>query len=105
MKDRKIDMQGNTTSENKQTDLANDILKMLGERTENPGEAYVLLQQLSIFLWHNYKIDWSEHEGMQVAATRKQRCLDYISQMIDAFISGQPDEGPPASQGNEANVA
>jgi hypothetical protein len=80
----------NSIPENAASDLGDDILKMLGQRTKNPGEAFVLLQQLSIFIWDQYKVDWNQHEGLQVATSRKQRCLDYISQLMDAFKSDEP---------------
>jgi hypothetical protein len=74
-----------STNENEQSTLGDEILKLLGERTQNPGEAFVLLQQLSIYVWDQYKIDWNEHKDIPVANSRKQRCIDYISQLIDAF--------------------
>jgi hypothetical protein len=78
-----------SSPENSQS-LGDDILKMLGERTQNPGEAFVLLQQLSIFIWDQYKVDWNEREGVPAAGGRKQRCLNYISQLMDAFKSDEP---------------
>jgi hypothetical protein len=79
-----------------QGDLGNEILNLLGERTKNPGEAFVLLQQLSIFIWAQYKIDWKDHPGHKVGDTRKQRLLDFISDMIDSIkVSETPtDESP-----------
>ncbi len=65
--------------------LGDEILNILGERCKNPGEAFVILQQLCIYVWDQYKIDWSVAEGYQVAATRKQRYLDYVTQMIDTL--------------------
>jgi hypothetical protein len=65
--------------------LGDDILKMLNERTENPGEAFVLLQQLCIFVWDQYQIDWKDKEGQTVADNRKQRYLDFVSDLIDTL--------------------
>jgi len=69
--------------------LGDDIMKMLNERTRDPGEAFVLLQKLSIFIWDQYKVDWSEHPGHPVSPDRKQRCLDFIGQLIDVYLSNQ----------------
>jgi hypothetical protein len=73
------------------TNLGDEILEMLGQRTKNPGEAFVLLQQLSVFLWAQYKIDWSDVQGHKVADTRKQRYLDFLSGLIDQT----PTDAPP----------
>jgi hypothetical protein len=105
LEDPIANMENNNTSENQPSDLGNDILKMLSERTKNPGDAYVLLQQLSIFVWHQYKIDWNQHEGIQVAGSRKQRCMDYISHLIDAFTAGEAEEETNASSDNPADAA
>ncbi len=63
--------------------LGDEILKLLGERTQNPSEAFILLQQICVFLWAQYKIDWHDQEGFKVSEDRKQRYLDFISSMID----------------------
>jgi hypothetical protein len=76
-----VNNQGNL--EEHKEKLGEEILALLGERTQNPGEAFVLLQQLSIYIWAQYKVDWDNHEGHQVADTRKQRLLDFISGLID----------------------
>jgi hypothetical protein len=67
--------------------LGDEILKLLGERTQNPSEAFILLQQLCVFLWAQYKIDWHDQEGFKVAEDRKQRYLDFLSSMIDTMIA------------------
>jgi len=74
--------------------LGNEILEMLGQRTKNPGEAFVLLQQLSVFLWAQYKIDWGNSQGHKVADTPKQRYLDFLSGLIDQI----PAEPGPSSE-------
>jgi hypothetical protein len=89
LEENEIKTPANSPSEKDPANLGDDILNMISQRTENPGEAFVLLQQLSIFLWEQYKIDWNEHEGVKVADSRKQRYLDYISQLIDAFVSNE----------------
>ena len=63
--------------------LGDKIMELLSENTENPSEAFVLLQQLSVFLWAQYKIDWEEKKDLKVAPTRKQRYLDFVSGLID----------------------
>ena len=65
--------------------LGDDILNLLGENCKDPGQAFVLLQQLTIYVWDQYKIDWSNSDDHQVAASRKQRYLDYAAQLIDAL--------------------
>jgi hypothetical protein len=85
LEENEIKTPDNSLPEKDPANLGDDVLNMISQRTENPGEAFVLLQQLSIFLWEQYKIDWNEHEGVKVADSRKQRYLDYISQLIDAF--------------------
>jgi hypothetical protein len=67
--------------------LGDEILKLLNERTQNPGEAFVLLQQLGIFVWDQYQIDWKDKEGVKVADTRKQRYMDFVSDLIDTLQS------------------
>jgi hypothetical protein len=65
--------------------LGDEILEILGERCKNPGEAFVILQQLCIYVWDQYKIDWSVAEGNSAASTRKQRYLEYVTQLIDTL--------------------
>lgn len=67
--------------------LGDEILKLLNERTQNPGEAFVLLQQLGIFVWDQYQIDWKDKEGVKVSDTRKQRYMDFVSDLIDTLQS------------------
>lgn len=69
--------------------LGDEILNTLGEHCKDPGQAFVLLQQLTIYVWDQYKIDWSSSEEHQVAASRKQRYLDYVTQLIDALKTEQ----------------
>ena len=63
--------------------ISDDILKLLQDNTKNPGEALMILQQLSIYLWDQYNIDWSNSQGQTVAETRKQRYLDWVSEMLE----------------------
>jgi hypothetical protein len=89
LEEKEINTPPGSTPEQGNSNLGDEILSMISQRTENPGEAFVLLQQLSIFIWAQYKIDWSENQGANVAEGRKQRYLDYMSQLIDAFESNQ----------------
>ena len=83
----------NTNSNPEQTDqaqggtenLANEILNTLSEKCENPGQAFVLLQQLTIFVWDQYKIDWNQKAEAGNASTRKSRYLDYLSELLDTL--------------------
>lgn len=68
-----------------QMSVGDEILKLLNERTNNPGEAFVLLQQLGIYVWDQYKIDWTEKEGQTVSGSRKQRYMDFVSDLIDTL--------------------
>jgi hypothetical protein len=69
--------------------LGDEILKLLNEKTQNPGEAFVLLQQLCIFVWDQYQIDWKDKGDIKVAATRKQRYMDYVSELIDTLAANE----------------
>ena len=76
--------------------ISDDILELLQKNTKNPGEAFVLLQQLTFYVWDQFKIDWTNSEGREVAPTRKQRYLDYAGALIDNLRANdmliQPDE-------------
>ncbi len=63
--------------------LADEIMEMLTKKCSNPGEAFVLLQQLTVFVWDQYKIDWSQKETKGVASNRKARYMDYVSDLLD----------------------
>jgi len=67
--------------------LGEEIMKMLYERTANPSEAFVMLQQMCVMLWEQYKIDWKEQADSRVSESRKQRYLDFISALIDSLQS------------------
>lgn len=67
--------------------LGDDLMKLLHERTANPSEAFVMLQQMCIFLWDQYKIDWKDHPDCKVADSRKQRYLDFVSGMVDNILT------------------
>lgn len=90
MEEKEIKAPAEMNAESSPQTLGDDILKLLGERTQNPGDAFILLQQLAIFVWDQYKVDWSSGEGVEVASSRKQRLMDYISHLIDAFKSDEP---------------
>lgn|GEM_PF-2143703 len=63
--------------------ISEDILNFLQENTSDPGEAFILLQQLTIYIWDQFKIDWNSTESYKVAPTRRQRYMDYITQLLD----------------------
>lgn len=77
------EMTGTTGPQKRSSSISEDILNFLQENTKDPGEAFILLQQLTIYIWDQFKIDWSSTEGYQVAPTRRQRYLDYITQLLD----------------------
>jgi hypothetical protein len=93
LEEKEIKTPDSTLPENDQSNLGDEILTLISQRTSHPGEALVLLQQLSIFVWDQYKVDWNEHDVIKVADSRKQRYLDYISQLIDACVSNEPEPG------------
>ncbi len=72
-------------SEKRPTNLGEEILAILEQKCQNPGQAFTILQQLCIFVWDQYKIDWSQAEGQSAATTRKQRYLDYVINLIDTL--------------------
>jgi hypothetical protein len=76
--------------------VGDDILKMLNERTANPGEAFVLLQQLAIFVWDQYRVDWKEVQEKDASSTRKQRYMEFVSNLVDTMHSQFESEQPPA---------
>jgi hypothetical protein len=67
--------------------LSEEIMNLLCKRTPNPSEAFVMLQQLCVFLWEQYRIDWGDQPGIKVAESRKQRYLDFVSGLIDSLLS------------------
>jgi hypothetical protein len=67
--------------------LSEEIMDLLCKRTPNPSEAFVMLQQMCVYLWEEYGIDWSDQPGSKVAESRKQRYLDFVSGLIDSLQS------------------
>jgi hypothetical protein len=80
---QEFEIPGENPEEIRPTNISDEILDLLQKNTKNPGEAFVLLQQLTLYVWDQFKIDWSKSEGREAAATRKQRYLDYASTLID----------------------
>jgi hypothetical protein len=76
-------------------DLGTDILKLLNERAKTPADAFVLVQQLSIYLWSTYKIDWKAEAGQPGSETRKQRLLNFISGLMETMVP--PEESHAAA--------
>jgi hypothetical protein len=87
LEENKREQTNNGSSATEMKKLGEDILEMLTERTENPGNAFVLLQQLSIYLWDRYKIDWQDQENHKVAANRRQRYLEFVAGLVDAMTA------------------
>jgi hypothetical protein len=67
--------------------LENQILEMLRTRTESPVQAFTILQQLSVFLWTRYDIDWKNDGEKVVADTPEDRYLDYMKELIRHFLA------------------
>jgi hypothetical protein len=85
----------------KPDDLGNEILHLMEMRTENPSEAFILLQQMAIYLWDTYKIDWEAKENLPVHPDRKLRYLSFVAGLIDQLTAAEnaqadPTVDPPA---------
>jgi hypothetical protein len=92
-----MDAQGKEIPARKPEDLGNEILELMSTRTENPSEAFVLLQQLCIYLWDTYKIDWEAKENSPVAPDRKLRYLSFVAGLIDRLTEAEATvTEPPA---------
>jgi hypothetical protein len=85
---------GKETPEDISVGLGNEILNLVGQRTHNPSEAFVLLQQLAIYLWDQYQIDWKDQPNHKMADTRKQRYLDFLSDLIESLLASRSAEQP-----------
>jgi hypothetical protein len=92
-----IDAQGKEAPKRQPEDLGNEILDLLALRTENPSEAFVLLQQLAIYLWDTYKIDWESKDNSPVHPERKMRYLGFIAGLVDN-LTEPPENAPEQSQ-------
>ncbi|HSW58412.1 MAG TPA: hypothetical protein VLH15_08430 [Dehalococcoidales bacterium] len=87
-----INAAGKEIPSKKPEDIGNEILEYLALRTENPSDAFVLLQQLSIYLWDTYKIDWEAKENSPVHPERKMRYLSFVAGLVDRLT--EPEEKP-----------
>ncbi len=88
---------------NREEELADQILKLVQENAEDAGQAFVILQKLSILVWDTYKVDWKDKENSKVASTRRQRLLEYIAGLVDLMTepekAEQTDKTPPSAMG------
>ena len=89
MTDNQAGAAGENSQESHSNDLGDQILNLLGENCKDPGEAFTLLQQLTIYVWDQYKVEWSSAEDHPVASSRKQRYLDYVNGMIEALSASK----------------
>jgi hypothetical protein len=78
---------GQASSAEKTQNLGEEIMKMLYERTANPSEAFIMVQQMAVMLWEQYQIDWKDQPDSPVAPSRKQRYLDFVSALIDSLLA------------------
>jgi hypothetical protein len=85
---------GKEKSDEISVSLGNEILNLLGQQTKNPSEAFILLQQLAIYLWDQYQIDWKDQPDQKVAPSRKQRYLDFMSDLIESLLANQAPNSP-----------
>lgn len=92
--------QGKEIPARKPDDLGKDILQMLEMRTANPSDAFVLLQQMCIYLWDTYKIDWEGTPNAPVHPDRKMRYLSFVSGLVDKLTEPEnlPTEPPSSPQ-------
>jgi hypothetical protein len=79
----------------KRIQVGNQILSLLEGQTSSPSEALMLMQQLTIFIWNHYQLDWKGVAEHPVSETRKQRFLDFISALVDSTGYQEPEK--PAS--------
>jgi hypothetical protein len=70
-------------------DLSEEIMNLLYQRTPNPSEAFVMLQQMSVLLWEQYQIDWQDQPDCKVSQSRKQRYLDFVSGLVDSLLASK----------------
>jgi hypothetical protein len=90
-----MDAKGKEIPARKPEDLGNEILELMALRTENPSEAFVLLQQLSIYIWDTYKIDWEAKDNSPVSPDRKMRYLSFVAGLVDHLTES---EQPPVEE-------
>lgn len=83
----KKELPENNALPNEEKRVEDEILEILHMRTKDPGEAFVVLQQLSVFLWASYKIDWKNNASGKLAETREGRYLDYLKGMLSQIPS------------------
>jgi len=88
-----MDAKGKEIPAHKPEDLGNEILDLMALRTENPSEAFVLLQQLCIYLWDTYKIDWEAKENSPVEPDRKMRYLAFVAGLVDRLTEPEQPSG------------
>jgi hypothetical protein len=94
--EKKMDPSTNKQQNEQSDDIGNEILKILNERMKNPADAFVLLQQLSIYLWSTYKIDWKSQGNQEGAETSKKRLMNFVSGLIDTMTP--PEQTSPEQQ-------
>jgi hypothetical protein len=87
-----MDSEGKEIPARKPEDLGNEILELMALRTANPSEAFVLLQQLSIYLWDTYKIDWEAKDNSPVSQDRKMRYLSFVAGLVEHLTT--PEQAP-----------
>jgi hypothetical protein len=93
-----MDAKGREIPPTKPEDLGNEILELMALRTANPSDAFVLLQQLSIYLWDTYKIDWEAKDNSPVLGDRKMRYLSFVAGLVDRLTENQmPETEPPTA--------
>ena len=83
---------GGESEHEKRIQVGNQILSLLEGQTSSPSEALMLMQQLTIFIWNHYQLDWKGVPDYPVAETRKQRFLDFISALVDNTGYQEPEK-------------
>jgi hypothetical protein len=83
----------NQAEHEKRIKVGGEILQMIEKEISSPSEAMMLLQQITLYVWNQYKIDWQGTPDSPVSETRKQRFLDFVSELINATSqdAGQPE--------------
>jgi len=70
----------------KRINVGGEILKIIEKEIKSPSDAMILLQEITIYLWNQYQIDWQSTTDFPVADTRKQRFLDFVGELVDNTV-------------------
>ena len=81
----------------KRINVGGEILKIVEKEIKSPSDAMILLQEITIYLWNQYQIDWQGTPDFPVAEDRKQRFLDFVGALVDNTAVEEGENQNPAS--------